>query len=73
MYLIILSIDRRRKMSNILDYVKWRGDLSFQASPFNEVDNLIISMLSYIHFDGVVEPNFNKPKSYTRFFNRRII
>ena len=53
-------------MSNILDYVKWRGDLSFQASPFNEVDNLIISMLSYIHFDGVVEPNFNNPMKLSK-------
>ena len=33
-------------MSNIIDYIKWRGDLSFSKSSFNEVDGLIFSMLS---------------------------
>ncbi|HHV11034.1 MAG TPA: DUF2974 domain-containing protein [Clostridiales bacterium] len=41
-------------MGNILDYVLWRGDLSFDASPFNEVDNLILSKLSYLNFTGIV-------------------
>lgn len=27
-------------MGNILDYLDWRGDLTFEQSPFNEVDNL---------------------------------
>ena len=25
-------------MANIFDYIKWRGDLSFDVSPFNELD-----------------------------------
>ena len=28
-------------MSNIIDYIQWRGDLSFNQAPFNEIDNLI--------------------------------
>lgn len=36
--------------TNILDYVDWRGDLSFKQSPFNEVDNVIFSMLIYMNF-----------------------
>lgn len=39
-------------MANILDYVRWRGDLSFRQSPPNEVDALIFSTLSYISFRG---------------------
>lgn len=35
-------------MANITDYLKWRGDLTFKESPFNEVDNLILSELAYI-------------------------
>ena len=27
-------------MGNILDYLDWRGDLTFEQSPFNEVDNV---------------------------------
>lgn len=41
-------------MSTIMDYLVWRGDLSFEASPFNEVDNLILSQLAYMDFSGIV-------------------
>ena len=41
-------------MANIMDYVAWRGDLSFSESPFNEVDNLILTQLAFIDFDGIV-------------------
>lgn len=41
-------------MPNIFDYLVWRGDLSFRAAPFNEVDNLILSMLSFVEYRGIV-------------------
>ncbi len=41
-------------MANILDYLEWRGDLSFTGDGFNEVDNLILSNLSYLRLDGIV-------------------
>lgn len=41
-------------MSNILDYIKWRGDLDFIQSPLSEVDNLILSKLSYLDFTDIV-------------------
>lgn len=41
-------------MANILDYLDWRGDITFEERPFNEVDNLILSVLSYLNFDGIV-------------------
>lgn len=37
--------------TNILDYVDWRGDLSFKSSHFNEVDNLVFSALIYLDFN----------------------
>lgn len=46
---------------NIIDYLKWRGDLSLKASPFNEVDNLIISQMAYTGFDEY----FKLKDSYT--------
>ncbi len=36
---------------NLMDYLDWRGDLSFDASPLNEVDALIFSWLSYYPFE----------------------
>lgn len=41
-------------MANIMDYLIWRGDLSFEASPFNEVDNVILSELVYVDFSDIV-------------------
>lgn len=46
---------------NIIDYLKWRGDLSFKASPFNEVDNVVISQMAYTNFDEY----FKYKDSYT--------
>jgi hypothetical protein len=41
-------------MSDIFDYLKWRGDLSFSAAPLCEVDALIFAELSYIRLGGIV-------------------
>lgn len=35
---------------DILDYVRWRGDLSFTESPWNEIDGLIIATTTYMNF-----------------------
>lgn len=41
-------------MQDLFDYLKWRGDLPIEADGFNEIDNLIFSILSYLGFDKVV-------------------
>ena len=41
-------------MGNVVNYIKWRGDLTFSDSPFNEVDNLALSLLIYNDFGGIV-------------------
>ena len=41
-------------MPNVLDYLEWRGDLTFTEAPLNEVDNLIFCLLSYVDLDGIV-------------------
>ena len=35
---------------NMFDYIKWRGDLTIQNDPFNEIDSLILSRFSYLPF-----------------------
>lgn len=42
-------------MSNILDYIDWRGDLTLKASPFNEIDNLILTQFSFVNWEGIAE------------------
>ncbi len=39
---------------NVIDYIRWRGDLSFSQDPPNGVDALIFSSLIYIQYAGRV-------------------
>lgn len=41
-------------MANISDYLDWRGDITLEKDPFNEVDNLVLAQLAYTDFDGIV-------------------
>lgn len=38
-------------MSNILDYIEWRGDLTLEQDAFCAVDALILSTIMYIEFE----------------------
>ncbi len=42
--------------NNIFDYLDWRGDLGFDTNSFNEVDNLILSVISYMDFSNIIPP-----------------
>jgi len=42
-------------MANIIDYVRWRGDLSLTVSEFNEIDSLILNRFSYFPLDNIIE------------------
>ena len=55
-------------MSNIIDYMKWRGDLTFAQDSFNEIDNLILSQLVYVELNNIV-PGDEEP---TNCFSSRI-
>ena len=35
-------------------YVQKQGKFSFEELPFNDVDGLILSLISYIDFKGIV-------------------
>ena len=41
-------------MSGVFDYLDWRGDITFSEVRLNEIDSLILSMICYIDFDGIV-------------------
>lgn len=47
-------------MGNIIDYIHTYGQFSFVERPFNEIDSLILSQLSYLKFDGIVPNMFEK-------------
>lgn len=42
-------------MGGLFDYLDWRGELSLAQAPFNPVDNLLLSTLSYAPLDHLVD------------------
>lgn len=48
----------------MIDYIRWRGDLSFTASPLNEVDSVLFVFLSFLDFSGIV-PEYAEDGSVT--------
>lgn len=36
--------------TTVMDYLRWRGDLTFEQDAFNEVDNLILCIIAYLNF-----------------------
>lgn len=50
-------------MVNVFDYLDWRGDLSIEQSPLNEIDSMILSRLSYAPFEYIENEISEKPLS----------
>lgn len=47
-------------MADIFEYLNWRGDLTFDQDSFNEVDNIILSRLSYLSYEDIVAEEITK-------------
>ena len=45
----------RMSMATVSDYLDWRGDIAFSTDPFNEVDNVLLSLFSYVDLEGVLK------------------
>ncbi len=57
-------------MTNVLDYITWRGDLSFTQDPPNQVDMLIFSTLAYLQFgDGAKSGTPSLQEAAEEFFS----
>lgn len=41
-------------MADVLDYIDWRGDLSFDAAPVNEIDKYIFACIGKPDYTGIV-------------------
>lgn len=49
-------------MGTIMEYIQWRGDLNLIKDPFNDIDALILALLSYLSFNNIV-PGVESNKS----------
>ena len=45
---------------NILDYIKWRSDLTFEERELNEIDSLIFTILAYENFEKILTSNTSR-------------
>lgn len=58
-------------MGNIADYIDWRGDITFDIDPFNEVDNLVLSEVSYADLEDVLKEENVHARIPLKEINRR--
>ena len=42
--------NEKNALPTVFDYLRWRGDLTFAQDAFNEVDNLILCIITYLNF-----------------------
>lgn len=55
----------------IFQYLRWRGDLSFEQDRFNEVDAFIFSQLTYYDYSGIVGKEKLKLKTALKVYYDR--
>lgn len=41
--------------NNILTYLKWRGDVDFSTSPFNDIDALVLSIFFILNYQVLLK------------------
>ncbi len=55
-FAVFAKESQQNKKYTLFEYIAWRGDLTFEEVPLNELDSVIFSLLSYVDFDGII-PN----------------
>ena len=58
-------------MKNVISYVEKYGDMTFKEKSIGEIDYAILSILSYLNYDGILYPDNVKMKlndALTKFF-----
>lgn len=58
-------------MANILDYLDWRGDVTFKGSPLNEIDQCILARLAYLPMDGIVSEPISVKEAMTSILENK--
>lgn len=56
-------------MEYLIEYVKWRGDLSFTKDKFNDIDVLVLSQISYLNFEKLVSPELKEVITLNQLWN----
>lgn len=60
-------------MNNMIEYLKWRGDIEFEHSPMNEVDIALLTMFVVPDFSGIISSDKKRivlSEAINRYFSR---
>ncbi len=66
----------KTNMNNITTYLQWRGEISFQQVPYNEVDAYILSKIGVPDFSGILSSDgagIPLEDVFARYFSRKDI
>lgn len=58
-------------MSSIIDYVKANSALAFSEHPLSDADSLVLSQLSYLCYDGIIDETARFDKTLSDIFNEK--
>ena len=58
-----LQLEKRNYDMDIIDYINWRGDLTFEQDPLNEIDALIFAQLSYVQLKNIAPSTISEHKT----------
>jgi len=58
-----LQLEKRKYDMDIIDYINWRGDLTFEQDPLNEIDALIFAQLSYVQLKNIAPSTISEHKT----------
>lgn len=61
---------KAEKQMKLMDYIDWRGDISLSYSPFNVVDNLILSELAYVNMETIVSSDLDFEYNFAQLLAR---
>jgi hypothetical protein len=62
-------------MKTLLDYVEENGTKSFEEKPYNEIDSLVLGIISYLDLGGIIPKDKNKVTmnyAINKFFKRHV-
>ena len=57
-------------MGKILDYVRWRGDLTLDREPFNSLDAGLFAAFAYLPFDSSVKGHTLEAANIIKYFTQ---
>lgn len=57
-------------MDTIKNYIKYFKDVTFEESPFNDIDNVLLACIAYLDFDNLLKDSLTLNDLGKKYFNK---